>query len=87
MTLKRGLTKELSGLRMWSDQALNNFVFHPANLIISLLNEKHDPIKAWYVSKAIPMSFELSDLNAETNALVIETFVLKYQFFKELPVP
>jgi len=86
LILKRGLTKEVSGLRMWTTKALNDFVYHPANLVISLLNEKHNPVKVWYVSQAIPISFETSGFSAEENKIVIETFTLKYQFFKEIPV-
>ncbi|WP_111710001.1 phage tail protein [Lutibacter citreus] len=87
LVLKRGLTEELSGLKLWVDNAIQNFVYHPANLVISLLNEKHDPVKVWYVSQAIPVGLQVSDFNAEENSLVIETFTLKYQFFKELPLP
>ena len=57
------------------------------NLIISLLNEKGNPLKVWYVSHAIPLSYEFSDFDAEQNKIVIETITLKYNFFKELPVP
>ncbi len=87
LVLTRGLTNELSGLKMWITKALNDFVYHPANLVISLLNENHNPMKVWYVSQAIPISFETSEFNAEENKLVIETFTLKYQYFKELPIP
>ncbi|CAD7797988.1 hypothetical protein CHRY9390_00261 [Chryseobacterium aquaeductus] len=87
LVLKRGLTSDMSGLSMWCNQALENFVFYPANLVISLLNEKGNPLKVWYVSHAIPLSYELSDFDAEQNKIVIETITLKYNFFKELPVP
>lgn len=87
LVLKRGLTSDMSGLSMWCNQALEDFVFYPANLVISLLNEKGNPLKVWYVSHAIPLSYELSDFDAEQNKIVIETITLKYNFFKELPVP
>ena len=87
LVLKRGLTNEISGLKMWTTKALNDFVYHPANLVISLLNENHNPVKVWFVSQAIPISLDVSEFNAEQNKLVIETFSLKYQFFKELPLP
>lgn len=87
LVLKRGLTSDISGLSMWCNQALEDFVFYPANLIISLLNEKGNPLKVWYVSHAIPLSYEFSDFDAEQNKIVIETITLKYNFFKELPVP
>jgi phage tail-like protein len=87
LILKRGLTKEISGLRIWVNNALDNFVFHPANLVVSLLNEEHDPVKVWYISQAIPLSLDVSNFGAEENQLVIETLSLKYQYFKEIPIP
>lgn len=87
LVLKRGLTSDMSGLSMWCNQALEDFVFYPANLVVSLLNEKGNPVKVWYVSHAIPLSYEFSDFDAEQNKIVIETITLKYNFFKELPVP
>ena len=87
LVLKRGLTSDLSGLSMWCNQALEDFIFYPANLVVSLLNENGNPIKVWYVSHAIPVSYEFSDLNAEENKIVIETITLRYNFYKELPIP
>jgi len=87
LVLKRGLTSDLSGLSAWCTQALEDFIFYPANLVVSLLNEKGNPVKAWYVSHAIPLSYEFSDFNAEENKIVIETITLKYNFFKEIPIP
>lgn len=87
LVLKRGLTSDMSGLSMWCTQALEDFIFYPANLVVSLLNENGIPIKVWYVAHAIPLSYEFSDFNAEENKIVIETITLKYNFFKEIPVP
>jgi phage tail-like protein len=87
LVLTRGLTNEISGLKLWCTNAIENFVFHPANLVISLLNENHDPVKIWYVSQAIPIGINYSKFDAEANSLVIETLTLKYQHFKELPFP
>ena len=87
LILKRGLTADVSGLSIWCNQGIENFVFSPANLVISLLNEYALPIKVWYVSHAIPLIYEFSDFNAEENKIVIETITLKYNFFKELPIP
>lgn len=87
LILKRGVTTDISGLSMWCSQALESFIFYPANLVVSLLNENGNPIKVWYVSHAIPVSYEFSDFNAEENKIVIETITLKYNFFKEIPIP
>lgn len=87
LVLKRGLTSDMSGLSMWCTQALEDFIFYPANLIVTLLNENGNPVKVWYVSHAIPLSYEFSDFNAEENKIVIETITLRYNFFKEIPIP
>lgn len=87
LVLKRGVTNDLSGISMWCYQAMEDLIFYPANLIVSLLNENGNPVKVWYVSHAIPLSYEFSELNAEENKIVIETITLKYDFFKEIPIP
>lgn len=87
LVLKRGVTSDFSGLRLWVNNAIQSFVFVPANLLVLLLNEKHEPVKAWYVTKAIPKAFSISDFNAEENSMVIETLTLDYQFFNEIPIP
>lgn len=87
LVLKRGLTTDLSSLSMWCTQAIENFVFHPANLVVSLLNENGIPVKAWYVAHAIPLGYDCSDFNAEESKMVIETITLRYNFFKEIPIP
>ncbi|MBD8082306.1 phage tail protein [Chryseobacterium caseinilyticum] len=87
LVLKRGLGSDLSGISMWCSQALEDFIFSPANLTVSLLNENGDPVKVWYVSHAIPLSYEIADFNAEESKIVIETMTLRYNFFKEIPVP
>src|SRR5512141_1947179 len=47
ITLKRGMSVG-SGIISWCKNAIENFVFEPANLVIALLNENHIPIQAWY---------------------------------------
>lgn len=87
IVLTRGLTSDLSALRTWCQNAIDNFVFVPANAVISLLNQDNIPIKVWYVSQAIPVALSLSEFKAEENSIVIETLTLKPQFFKEMPMP
>ncbi len=87
LVLTRGLTEDISALRKWCHNALDDFIFQPANAVITLLNENSIPIKAWYVSQAIPLGISLSDFNAMENNIVIETMTLKPQFFREMPLP
>jgi phage tail-like protein len=82
LILKRGLVVKNSPLLMtWCSNAFNNFSFDPINILIQLLNEAHQPVMTWEIIHAWPKKWSLSDLNAEQNALAIETFELQYHYF------
>jgi phage tail-like protein len=80
LTLKRGMLKG-SEIVAWSRNAFENFIFEPSNVLITLLNERHEPVQAWSVVNAIPKKWTISAFNAEDNSIVIESFTLSYQFF------
>ncbi|MEL6867960.1 MAG: phage tail protein [Bacteroidota bacterium] len=83
LVLKRGMLIG-SVLFQWAKEALENFNFIPTNLIITLLNENHIPITAWYVVNAYPVKWSVTDLNAEQSSIVIESLELNYNYFKIL---
>ena len=81
LVLKRG--KFLgSGILHWARQAIEQYTFSPTNLMISLLNEQHLPLYNWYVVKAVPRQISISGMNAMNNEIIVESFTLKYQYFK-----
>lgn len=80
ISLKRGmLTNSL--VITWCKQALENRLFLPVIVIITLMNEKHEPLKMWEVIDAWPKKWSVSDLNAQENSIVIETLDLAYKYF------
>lgn len=81
LILKRGKTLG-SGALHWFKNAIENYEFKPANIMISLLNEDHLPLYNWYVINAIPKKLDISGFNAERSEVVIETMTLNYQYFK-----
>jgi phage tail-like protein len=83
ITLKRGMVIG-SPLVEWFRLAMDNFIFLPTNLMISLLNESHVPLQSWYVVNAIPKKLSVSNFNAGENSIAIETLVLSYQYFKAI---
>jgi len=80
LSLKRGMLVD-SLVIDWCLAAFQNQVFLPVDINVSLLNEQHMPLKVWNVKNAWPRKWSVSDLNAQDNALVIETLELTYQFF------
>lgn len=81
LILRRGLAKE-SRLIKWFDDAVDRLVIEPAVVLVSLLDEKHDPLVSWKIIGAYPVRWAISDFKAQENALVIETVELSYKYFR-----
>ncbi len=84
LSLKRGLLTDSSVIN-WVKGILQNRDFltnRPAQIQVSLLNEKHEPLKTWMLFNCWPKKWTISDFNAQENAVVVETLDICYNFFK-----
>jgi phage tail-like protein len=84
ITLKRGMFEIPSGIMAWCINGVQNAIYQPTNVLISLLDDAHLPVQNWYVVNAIPKQVQFTTLNAEQNQLAIETLVLSYNYFNIL---
>jgi phage tail-like protein len=80
LVLKRALVTD-SALVEWCRAAFEDREFQPATVTVHLLNPEGDPLRSWQVSRAWPLKWSISDLNAEENGLVIESLELSYRTF------
>jgi phage tail-like protein len=80
LVLKRGLLTD-SGMVEWIRNAIENFEFAPADVLVSLLNENHEPLSAWSFAGAWPVKWSVSDLKSTENGIVVETLELAYRYF------
>ncbi|TVQ05321.1 MAG: phage tail protein, partial [Balneolaceae bacterium] len=80
LVLKRGLARD-SGLIDWFEETFETMSVKPVSVNISLLNEEHQPLVSWNVVHAWPKKWSLSDLDAQQNAIAIETLELTYRTF------
>lgn len=80
LVLKRGLLIN-SEILKWIEQCIVDLNIAPKNLMIKLLNENHEPLLTWRVVKAYPTKWSVSDLNAASNAVVVESLQFYYQYF------
>lgn len=80
LVLKRGMLTD-STVMQWCFNAFRNREFKPADVNVILMNEQGEPLRTWKVAHAIPKKWLVSDLNANDNALVIETLELSYRYF------
>lgn len=81
LVLKRGLLID-STLRTWCEEAIYNLSIEPATIWVTVLNDQHEPLQVYTFVNAWPKKWNVSDLNAESSELLIESLELAYQYFK-----
>jgi phage tail-like protein len=84
LVLKRGLVTDSKVIK-WCRDAIENFVFEPATVNVTLLNESHEPLAETYsFIRAWPVKWAVSDFKAQENAVVMETLELSYNYFTRI---
>jgi phage tail-like protein len=82
LTLKRGMVVQ-SQLIAWCRNAIENYLFSPTTVNVTLLNPEHEPLEGTYsFTNAWPVKWSVSDFKAQDNAVVIETLELAYDSFR-----
>lgn len=81
LVLKRGLLTD-SVIRKWCEEAIYNLDIQPTSVWVTLLNEEHEPLQSYTFINAWPKKWNISDLNAESSEVVIESLELAYQYYK-----
>lgn len=78
ITLKRGSVAGDSDFYKW----INTISLNQAerrDVIIKLLNERHDPVLSWKAKNTFPIKVQASDLKADGNEVAIETLELAHE--------
>ncbi len=78
VTLKRGITKGDNLYFEWLKSIQLNKV-ERQTIIISLLNEDHEPVMTWTVLNAFPVKVEGPGLKATGNEVAIESIELAHE--------
>lgn len=81
LVMKRGLLTS-SAVRAWCESAIQDMDIQPATVWVTLLNDLHEPLQTYTIVNAWPKKWSISDFNAESSDLVIESLELAYQFYK-----
>ncbi len=78
ITLKRGVVRSDNEFFTWISTVKLNTV-ERRDLIVSLLNENHDPVMVWKVHNAFPVKVEGPQLKASGNEVAIETIEVAHE--------
>jgi len=78
ITMKRGVFKgDNDFYNWWNTVALNTV--ERRDIIISLLDESHDPVVVWKIKHAWPLKVQSTDLNSTGNEVAIETIEIAHE--------
>lgn len=80
LELKRGLFTD-SAIITWVEDAIENLDIQPVTVLVSLLNEQHEPLQTYQFVNAWPKKWSVSNFNAQESNIVVETMSIAYQFF------
>jgi phage tail-like protein len=78
VVLKRGIVKSDDDFYRWISNATFNQV-ERRDVVISLLNERHEPVVVWKLKNAFPSKLEYATLNAHSSDVVIESLTLAHE--------
>ena len=78
LVLERGLALG-SRLTAGFDLAMMFFEFVPSNVLVMLHEKGGAPAAAWMFRNAYPVNWEVSEFDADENAVVIERMEMAYQ--------
>lgn len=86
LELKRGVAPgmNLGPLSAWIRKALEEFVFEPKLVTISLLGENLFPLMVWEAHQCWPMGWSLGTLDAGASGVAVETLTLAYSHLRLL---
>jgi phage tail-like protein len=78
ITLKRGLFKADNEFFLWWNTVALNTITR-RDIIVSLMNEKHEPVFVWKVKNAWPVKVNSTDLKADGNEVAVESIELAHE--------
>lgn len=81
LVLERGVAA-ISPLNIEFNVAFSQFKFLPSDVLITLFSENSVPVMGWMFSKAYPVKWSMSDLDADSNKLIIDSMELAYTRFQ-----
>ena len=78
ITLKRGITPADNQYFQWLNETKLNKA-QRRDLVISLLNENHEPVMTWKAHNAFPVKIEGPGLKATGNEVAIESMEIAHE--------
>ncbi len=85
LVLERGVMN-LTPLTWVFNDVMGGFNIRHATVVVILLNHASVPVCSWTLTQALPVKWQTSDLDASSNAVLINTLELAYKDMRWLGV-
>jgi phage tail-like protein len=85
LVLERGMAIA-SPLQLEFNTAFSLFKFAPSSVMVTLFTERNIPLAGWFFTKAYPVKWSTSELDATSNTVLIDTMELAYTRFQIIRV-
>lgn len=79
ITLKRGKFEQDFDYNNWLDEIANERVNNRRDLVIRLLNEKHEPVAVWKATRCFPIKITAPDLKSDANEVAVESIEIAHE--------
>jgi phage tail-like protein len=79
ITLKRGKFEGDFDFNNWVDQIANDRVGNRRDVVVRLMNEKHEPVAVWKAVNCFPVKITAPDLKSDANEVAIETLEIAHE--------
>jgi phage tail-like protein len=79
IVLKRGKFEGDFDYNNWIDQISNERVGARRDVVVRLMNEKHEPVAVWKAVNCFPVKITAPDLKSDANEVAIETLEIAHE--------
>ncbi|TNE57306.1 MAG: phage tail protein [Bacteroidetes bacterium] len=79
ITLKRGKFENDFDYNDWFGEIANERVSGRRDVVIRLLNEKHEPVAVWKAQRCFPVKVTTPDLKSDANEVAIESMEIAHE--------
>jgi len=86
ITLKRGKFEKDFDYNQWLDDVANDRVNGRRDVIIKLLDEKHQPVAAWSATRCFPVKVSAPDLKSDANEIAVESLEIAHEGVKLMKI-
>jgi phage tail-like protein len=79
IVLKRGKFEKDTDFNIWFEEVADDRANTRRDVIIRLLNEKHEPVAAWKAARCFPTKVSAPDLKSDANEIAIESIEIAHE--------